>query len=227
MTEKPITFSAPMVRAILAGRKTQTRRIIKWPAWVDDVEQAVLLVRSPPHAMALMKDGRPTKRFALRYQPGAHLWVRETWAPCACSLTTCSGTIFRADEEPAIPIKWRAPMFLRRADSRITLLVTEVRVQRLQEISEADAEAEGASSLPRIYGYQHQLPGWAMDWSAVGTRSKGLLLTESDICLSSARMAFGNAWNSIHGDGAWKINPLVAAITFRLLDGREHDEAPG
>ena len=129
MKERPILFSAPMVRAILAGRKTQTRRIVKpQTAILTDGLARQLGVRPPAEQNAPV--------IPCPYgRPGDRLWVRETW-----SQGSGGHIIYRADHEPATdtgtPSKWRA-------DSRITLEITAARTERLHAITEAEALAEG------------------------------------------------------------------------------------
>jgi hypothetical protein len=142
--ERPILFSAPMVRAILEGRKTQTRRVYK-PRVQDNV----------------MDQHGPLWSLPCPYGvPGDRLWVRETWYERYDGLddTYCEG--YAADGEmkcgpvsatahEAINMGARSKrpsIFLCRADSRITLEITDIRVQRVQEISEEDAKAEGVSA---------------------------------------------------------------------------------
>lgn len=120
---KPILFSTAMVQAILDGRKTQTRRVIK-PEWIrcldpeDDRDQ--VLAQSP-------------------YQVGMNLWVRETWAYRAAGI----GYVYRADGEQSVE-RWKPSIFMPREACRLMLEVTGVRVERVQEISEKDAMREGA-----------------------------------------------------------------------------------
>jgi hypothetical protein len=118
---RPIIFTAESVRAILAGNKTQTRRVIK----------PQMLVNPP----------------VLRLHPGDLIWVRESWQRC----TGCNpgnGLLYRAtcDHVPAHP--WKAAMFMPRTASRITLEVLGARIERVQAIAKADALAEGISVLP-------------------------------------------------------------------------------
>ena len=149
MADRPILFSAPMVRALLAGTKTQTRRVCKLDvrSGMPEPELASLL-RCCPYGV-----------------PGDRLWVRETWAP----LTV--GYAYRADPVWNAPPadRWHPSIHMPRAASRITLEVTGVRVERLQDISEADVIAEGC---PRqmLYG-----TGWYRDlWLKInGTGSWG------------------------------------------------------
>jgi hypothetical protein len=112
--ERPILFSAPMVRAILDGTKTQTRRIMK---------------------TAECKYGKS----------GDRLWVRETWQEVSWP-PTGPRFVYKADGD-ASPDRWRPSIHMPRWASRITLEVESVRVERLQECSEADAKAEGCSPL--------------------------------------------------------------------------------
>jgi hypothetical protein len=147
MKERPILFSGPMVRAILDGSKTQTRRIFKGttehkgpynPAYMEAHQQANGWGSICPYGT-----------------PGDRLWVRETWQH---NIGNGPPIIYRADHGAAQSVYeadlatgawkvavsgWRPSIFMPRAASRILLEITDVRVQRLQEISEEDARAEG------------------------------------------------------------------------------------
>jgi hypothetical protein len=124
---------------------------------------------------------------------------------------------------------WRPSIHMPRWASRLTLTVTGVRVQRLQEISEADARSEGASWRLGCSGFLGKDAGWSMDWSRVGEMSAfahrkpggpaKAPLTEKDISLPDARMAFASYWNSLHGPDAWDANPWVVALTFTVQRG--------
>ncbi len=183
MKERPILMSAPMVRAILEGRKTQTRRVYK-PREVDNVED--------PHG-ALFAFPTPYG------SPGDRLWVRETWSHDAHDLDTCRaahedaspgigyGPYYRSTEVAPDTLRWKPSIFMPRWASRITLEVTEVRVQRLQEISEDDAKAEGCEP----------------SGSAGFATARGLYAALWD-SINGAR-------------APWPSNPWVWAITFRRL----------
>lgn len=156
MTDRPILFSAPMVRAILAGTKTQTRRVITKFPWKFDGDN---FMREFAHHDCPMG------------HPGDRLWVRETWAetinvndmspwpdrPHRFFEESGSAVIYRADgewewldDDGSIDeghSSWKPSIFMPRWASRITLEITKVRVQRLQEISEEDAKAEGCSHV--------------------------------------------------------------------------------
>lgn len=139
MTERPIIFSGDMVRAILDGRKTQTRRVMKPQPSPADVFVG-------DHGLGM------GPQFRCSYgQSGDRLWVRETWACECCGRTLeyravhgrCEGLSYRADGGTGGSSGWRSPIHMPRWASRLTLDITEVRVQRVQEISEEDAVAEG------------------------------------------------------------------------------------
>lgn len=151
MKEKPILFSGPMVRALLAGTKTQTRRVVKGEAlrWlVDD--------KFTPGFVADSEN-----RLCPYGQPGDRLWVRETWAAPHSddgrpprSIQCDQVSIHYAATEVRGGLLWRPSIHMPRWTSRITLEVTGVRVERLQDISDADALAEGVDRTnTSIVGY--------------------------------------------------------------------------
>jgi hypothetical protein len=256
--EKPILFSGPMVRAILDGRKTQTRRICKPLIGARAVED----VYHRPDGLFIglhLPVGRGvgiTPPFPAPYSPEDRLWVRETWAkttnvdgqtnwPARPHKTTMENddddqafeaVIYRADGDwewcdgdgfSSGRSYWRPSIHMPREFSRITLEITEVRVERLQDISEEDAKAEGMfftdygrrcghlgggwveydpEACPAPIEHHAQHPGWA--WKE--TRGH-------DECLHSAKWAFGNLWNHINGENAWAANPFVWCISFRRI----------
>jgi hypothetical protein len=184
MRDIPIPLRAWEVLALLDGRKTQTRRL----AWRDPHEGG------PADGL----ERRPSPWRKVR--PGDRLWVREAWridgAGARVPAKHCRGkraVQYRADGYQ--PVTWmeRSPIHMPRWASRLTLTVTDVRVQRLQEISEADACAEGAREA---YGEPFD------EGSAVTDRRRFQLL-----------------WNHLHGPGAWDTNPEVVALTFTVTKG--------
>jgi hypothetical protein len=239
MTDRPIIFSAPMVRALLEGRKTQTRRMLKLDPKPVEYD-----------GMWMWKEGirwgavtNPTYP-PLRYAPGDRLYVREAhslhnahgqgrddgkrWGPWGGLPTTTSPdgaqiAYYREGFDRSGHGKWRPSIHMPRWASRITLTVTEVRVQRLKDIIEADAKAEGASMRLECSGFRNQDPGWSMDW----TRAEMGKLPYSDISLPDPQMAFANLWNSLHGPDAWGANPWVVAYTFTVQRGNIDALKPG
>ena len=210
MKERPILFNAPMVRAILDGRKTVTRRAVKpQPAgeirrgepdfnhWID--------TKYWERQNQKENRGIGTRGFACPYgQPGGdRLYVRETWAaPHAYDhlpprLIPQDARIHYAATEDRGGLLWRPSIHMPRWASRITLEVTGVRVEPLNAISNDDAKAEGAEF-----------------WRNDGT------LTELPPC-SEHRYAFEDLWTSINGADSWNANPWVWVVSFRRLDAKE------
>ncbi len=229
MADKPIIFSTPMVQALLNGRKTQTRRLIKPQPYT--VESVVFTWEGPKSSFlcgpeAVISNLRD--HGAVRYAPGDRLYVREAWrAPLHADdvppreIDRLTGIQFAADGMPLGPFgRLRASIHMPRSASRLTLAVTEVRVQRLQEISEADAMAEGGI----CEAYERQVgEGYGDCWSYSHGQEKGA---------DSARESFRDLWNSLHpsiirrssgtskaNPGAWDENPWVAAISFTVQHG--------
>lgn len=200
--EKPILFSGPMVRAILDGRKTQTRRIVKDPARIG------CLTGDCPHTN--QSDCiRDITVFGATQCPYGNemdrLWVRETFAaPWGLDYKFPggeSGILYRADNPKKFPDDgtWKPSIFMPRAASRITLEITAVRVERLQDISEQDAIAEGISNIGpcRSVGWQ--------DYSG----GPGFMRPIK---------SYKSLWESINGKGSWAANPWVWVIEFKKYE---------
>ena len=190
-------FSAPMVRAILDGRKTVTRRIVKARdlEWMD-VHQGL---REPDNA----------ERCPYGQPGGDRLYVRETWAaPHAYDhlpprLIPQDARIHYAATEDRGGLLWRPSIHMPRWASRILLEITEVRVERLQEISEADAKAEGADCLT---------------WSGIEGTAADLIDWPLKEVAHPHRNGFAVLWESINGPESWNANPFVWVVTFRRID---------
>ena len=193
--ERPILFFAPMVCAILEGRKSQTRRVVKLPkdhAWGRDYEGQIVY---RPEDICAMTDFAVDELSCPYGQLGDRLWVRETHLPKA------SGTIYRADfsEFEAAGLGgmyggWKPSIFCKREYSRILLEITNIRVERLQDISDEDALAEGVSS------------DMGIRWQSGDDTPRGM---------------FGELWESINGPGSWEANPWVWVIEFK----KQHQES--
>lgn len=148
MKERPILFSAPMVRAILNGSKTMTRRVVKLPKWA---EPGTLEIDFHDKLMAICRETGCFSDIECPFGISSdRLWVRETFAPHCSSVISnrdVSGLYYRADDETKYEtdLSWKPSIFMPRWASRITLEVTGVRVERLQDISEADIASEGVT----------------------------------------------------------------------------------
>ena len=184
MTDHPMIFSAPMVRALLDGRKTQTRRVL----------------------------GNTYKRV----QPGDRFWVKEAWRtdfgsdhlrpseldPAKATVWFDASSDWNEGERP----RHRSARFMPRWASRLTLSVTDLRVQRVQDISEEDAVAEGIERLVGSNGPNHfsrQICGkWSGSFNA-----------------PTAREVYADLWDTLHGPDAWDQNDWVVAYTFTVQRG--------
>lgn len=221
MIEKPILFSGPMVRAILEGRKSQTRRAVK----PQPVGGDTIIYDNPGFAVGRLRDSENAWRKVFpKFERGDRMWVREK-ARCNAmrGSTGVKGStitvVYAADrfeidypcESEAVrwfpnqsfnadqSARWAPAIFMPRWASRITLEVTEVRVQRLWEITEADAVAEG------IKRYENHTFG----------------LEDPAACMGpTAVVAYMRLWNHINGQGSWDANPWVWAYTFKRLEPR-------
>ena len=111
---------------------------------------------------------------------------------------------------------------MKQEHSRLTLEITDVKVERLQDISKEDAIKEGATSRPNCDGYANRYEGWCMNWNKVGEASKWAsnrkTLSESDVCMGSAQYAFGNFWNATHKkpEEKFEVNPFVWVVDFKI-----------
>lgn len=208
MKERPILFSAPMVRALLAGTKTQTRRAIKAP---DSVSAFRHFHEDRWDRMQGIARGDTVR--CPYGQPGDRLWVRETFRRDLDRMNRCKVVEYRADDAVLLAspgpggafdfpdLGWRPSIHMPRWASRITLEITGVRVEKLQDISEADAVAEGCTKNHNGYylGGPH----------AVSGRKQ----------MATAKSAYRDVWESINGTGSWEANPWVWAIEFKRLEG--------
>lgn len=193
---RPILFSGPMVRALLAGTKTQTRRLVKGdkPGQPLDWLDAGLLP-------VFVSD--PDNHLCPYGAPGDLLIVREQFSgPHYCSGEPPrdwghdSEIWYWADGDPEDG-EWSKPkpsIHMPRWASRLTLEVTEVRVERLQDISEADAKAEGCERAITL----------------------GELIDHQCTTGATYRLGYSALWDQINGDGAWEANPWVWAVSFRV-----------
>jgi hypothetical protein len=239
VTERPILFSGPMVQAILAGRKTQTRRALK-PQPPEDTGSLIVGEHHPtkvdrhgeqypgaPVHGAYTTDGEWAVK--CRYgAPGDRLWVRETFAEKLAHTGKPLGWAYRADGERADYElgggRWTPSIHMPRVACRLELEVTAVRVERLQDISEDDAKAEGCAA--KLHGTWWQ--GYKDVGGTIGllhqqaegeTPPDWMIEPHKDIPRPwldrPAKDAYKLLWDSINGAGAWAANPWVWVVEFK------------
>lgn len=209
--ERPILFSGEMVRAILDGRKTMTRRILKDQSVIPTNRNTWPIDLSAPE---------PGDLRCPYGKPGERMWVRETWRPHR-DPEVWTSVQFKADgavmkpttwtdeqgawcEENEEDKRWRNPIHMPRWASRITLEITGVKVERVQNISEADAQAEGIERLELTSGI---LEGVPPPFNRVHPMT------------SSYRDAFASHWGKgKFANESWEANPWVWCISFRRVN---------
>jgi hypothetical protein len=187
---RPIIFSGPMVRAILADNKTQTRRVVKHSR---DMEFDPQDPHYGPYWLSYAAGdamGEDAKVRCPYGQPGDRLWVRETFMP----MPHLNAKAFYRATDRLVGGKWKPSIFMPRELSRITLEVLAVRVERLQSITEEDAWEEGIDKIAA-----------ENDWLD-GNPDQG-------------RQNFKLLWESINGVGSWDLNPWVWVVEFRRVEG--------
>jgi hypothetical protein len=199
--ERPIPFSAPMVRATHEDRKTQTRRVMKPQPWDDSVYGPTWRKGNGwPNVDMVPATQHLAAQFCPYGVPGDRLWVREAWVVSGQfdelpprGLSSSSRAFYLADGETPVWFnrgRYRHARFMPRWASRITLEITGVRVERLQDISEDDIQSEGITN--------------------------GVYLTEQ-----KRRAEWQQLWESINGAESWVANPWVWVVEFKRMD-RSH-----
>lgn len=209
MQDRPVIFSADMVRATFAGRQTQFRRVIKDYPWTRQ-----------PYYFCGMRNGlgypaseetvwagftcegyhSPCYVKCPYGRPGDHLWVRETWIPTTDNKRVADYRATSDGREYVVP--WKPSIHMPRWASRLTLEVTDIRVERLQDISEADAQAEGLAS-------------WPSEKEPVTHYG----LTVADVWETDPRLTYKRLWDSINAKRgySWESNPWVWVVEFAVV----------
>lgn len=212
MADRPILFSGPMVLALLDGRKTQTRRIIK----SRSKNRPSLFDGSWSDSYVLDPGNESWRQDDIPINIGDRLWVRETWQALShgdfLPTKSSQSEVRYAATDPCADLDarargypWRPSIFMPRWASRLTLSVTDVKAERLSSISNDDAIAEGICPDP-------VRPGWWMSSTS-----------KTDRC-PTPRDAYLDLWNFINGDGAARIDPWVVAYSFTVE--RRNIDAP-
>lgn len=220
--ERPILMSGPMVKAILDGRKTQTRRVVK-PQPPDDFDRHCWF---DAPAYGWTNEPEPAINwFTLRCRhglPGERLYIREKWAlvqwdedgtddwtgsipkeppGLGWSAHHAAGSTYENDCLEDRGFRWRPSIHMPRWAARIIIEVTGVRVERIQDISDADAIAEGIRRFDETAGQS------VYTWYGVDRSTD-----------RNPIGAYRTLWESIHGPGSWDANPWVWAVEFRRIE---------
>ncbi|MBH2842876.1 hypothetical protein I6U52_03965 [Serratia marcescens] len=230
MKERPVIFNSEMVRSILDGRKTQTRRVMKVQPKPSETRPGDFWfsskkLESMVHASDFTPGNSPIADCHLFFQEhccpfgqaGDQLWVRETFMDLTSTgieATTgkFEGFAYRADTPAGsygdevrkeYGLKWTPSLHMPRKACRILLEITAVRVERLNDISEEDAKAEGVKPAGDM------LPDYPDTF----------LTPKGDFAI--AKVAFQRLWQSIYGEESWAANPWVWIIEFKQVSARE------
>lgn len=218
--ERPILMNSEMVQAILSGRKTQTRRIIKPQPLLKPKWSGADLIKNPYGCV------------------GGRLWLRETWSPlqdikaCAVAGEHCE-IVYRADDgwienepeskETLLDGKWKPSIFMPRWASRINLEITNIRVERLQDITESDAIQEGIWSSGRYKNYvlgkkKFKYRYWENVTCPGGCKGNHGQFLDTEY----AKTSFATLWDSINSkrgySGRWNDNCFVWVLTFKKVE---------
>lgn len=194
--ERPILFSTPMVQAILEGRKTQTRRIVSKSNSLHNLQWEyfdwnVVHINKPVGLKVKCKGQDELWRISPKWQVGDILWVRESWCKTLDVDEFTDGYLYKAEYADPSFTKWKPSIHMPRAACRIRLEITDIKVERLQEISREDAIAEG---MP------HQ-------WQKM----------KCGEFLPDPRGEFYITWSKINGAESWNQNPWVWVISFERI----------
>lgn len=210
MKQRPILFSTPMVQAILEGRKTMTRRVVK-PQPVDMMyEDENELVGLSEGKSAVMCAGLQQVIQCPYGKPGDILWVRETWGNYGVKYGYyIYKTITAALNEEFVKTRlyqgrWKPSIHMPKEACRLYLRITDVRIERLQDISEADAIAEGIETDNKGHYKCYE-------------KNVGL----SEFELETPFWSFSSLWTSINGSESWESNPWVWVIEFKRIEKPE------
>ncbi|MEG5996930.1 hypothetical protein [Enterobacter ludwigii] len=192
MKERGMIFNAEMIRALLSGQKTQTRRPVKFPL----IDKDALCELSGNELAGELSTGN--YRNSMHGRPGDRIWVRETWAEAGAGAPDLK--LYRANYPAHVPssyenvpaveeVRWTPSIHMPRSACRILLEITAVRVERLQAITLGDICKEVGCGLydfrPATHGFQ----------------------------------VWEELWESIYGEGSWQANPWVWVIEFKRVTG--------
>lgn len=205
---RPILFSTPMVQAILEGRKTQTRRIVKLPNFHPSVLEKQISKMTIKEGIVYDGNNEVIGTIKWPYQVGDVLWVRETFHENIAPALV--GTFYyKASIDPSWDLKWKPSLFMPKAACRIFLKLKAIRIERLDQISEADAMAEGVLE-DNLFGHVCYECGKNGHLGAKDLCKDGFFFKAVD--------SFKSLWKSINGNDSWNNNPYVFVYEFERIE---------
>ena len=217
---KPILFSTPMVQAILRGEKTQTRRIVKYSKKITDpkIGFSAFTNNDQFEVRGVHENGQyGGSLFKMKYKVGDILWVRETWQHTKClNINTDDenyGYVYKADGQPWDDYEewtWKPSIFMPKEACRIFLKVTKIRIERLNDITEADAIAEGIERWT-----EERMKSKPTHYKVYFQNCK-----PEDLCsyTSCPIDSYETLWQKINGEKSWEENPYVFVYEFERTD---------
>lgn len=215
MRQLPIPFSTPMVQAILENRKTMTRRTAGLDKMNERPEKWIYNKELKPAFSFNKIESGIIESAKPRYNVGDKLWVRETFFEARkCRQAPLfqfePDFLYKADKAFIGENKWKPSLFMPKEAARLWLEVTNVRCERLQDITEADAIAEGIEFDTTFRLYKCPV-------CSSGAHKGGDLLC-SDGFFITAKLAFQSLWHSINGVDSWDANPWVFVYEFKRIE---------
>lgn len=213
----PILFSTPMVKALLEKRKTMTRRMVP-PDMMEEYYHYDDMVRSVGKPEGASCSRSYEEEFLMersRWKPGDILWVRESFSNLNVDFTCSPYWIFKADMDHPDqhgPVTWKPSIHMPKKLCRIFLEVTEVRVERLQDITEEDCLAEGSIERNHRCNGGGYYEGGGEIWDCICQNWLD----------SPERLGFFDLWEDIHGPESLTLNPWVWVISFKQISKPEN-----
>lgn len=201
MKETDILFKPFLTRAIIEGRKTQTRRLIKEQPKLDFHP---LVMKGEGEDAGFWKLNPHEEPIKCRYGvPGDFLWVKETWKwegeTAYTDLCPIGNFLYKLDDADDIILGWKSSMFMPKRAARIYLKITDIRVQKLQQITDEDAIKEGIQEFTGGKVTKYGIKGW-----------------KRTLFKDTPREAFRVLWEQVNGKGSWDENPYLWVLDFHI-----------
>jgi len=207
----PMLFNTAMVKSIIIGAKTKTRRLVSTDLFGCDIKYNVELAdnNSSVH-FRFNNNSEYSAGFVSRYRIGTIIWIRETWQETYNSKLAKWEPIYKADDKTYIDedgiLKWKPSIHMPRKYARIFLKVANIRVERLRDITDTDSIAEGIETVHNRYCYKNY---------------ESKRKSKHDFFLSPIN-SFGSLWKSVYGNESWDSNAWVWVYDFEKIEVTEN-----